>query len=432
MSEVKIVKTACQASHCECGVLVHVKDDKVIKIKGDPEHPMNRGKLCPKGLAYTQLLYHPHRLKYPLKRMGKRGGANWQRISWDEALDTIVSRFTKIKEKDGPLSLATSCGTQPRGTFTSTKRLAYALGTPNAALPGHICFIPSIIAELATYGTFITAEVGPDYQNANCILVWGANPLVAHPPRGRDILDAKKRGAKLIVIDPRQTKLAAKADFWLQIRPGTDAALALGMMHIIVNERLYDKEFVNKWCVGFEKLAERLQEYSPDRISKITWIPEVEIRRATIAYATTKPATFHHRAALEQNLNASQTCRAMALLVALTGNIDIKGGNVFPSYPPGFMTRADLLTETPIARELAEKCIGARTLPLYSGPDSPLQNAHTPLLIKAMLTGKPYPIKALYATTSNILINSENTKYVWEALHQLEFMVVADFFMTPT
>ena len=425
------IKSACQACHCECGVFVTVEDGKVLKIEGDPDHPINRGKLCVKGIVYDQLLYSPDRLKYPLKRSGERGQGQWQRISWDEALDTIAARFQEVRAKYGPLSLAASFGTQPRGTFTSTIRLANALGTPNVTGPAHVSLGPAIIAEFATYGPCITAEVGPDYANARCILIWGANPLVAHPPRGWEIVAAKKRGAKLIVVDPRRTNMAAKADLWLQIRPGTDAALALGMMNIIINEKLYDKEFVDKWCVGFEQLARRVQEYPPERVSEITWIPTNMIREAAILYATTKPAAFHHRAGFEQNLNAVQTCRATTLLVALTGNIDVKGGNVFPNYPTGFMTRMDLMKEAPIARELAEKRVGAKEFPLYSGPDSVLHLAHTSLLIKAMMTGEPYPIKALF-TTNNLLMTSEDTRYVWEALQKLDFMVAVDFFLTPT
>ena len=425
------IKTVCQASHSECGVLVHVEDGQIVEIEGDPDHPMNRGKLCPKGIVYTQLLYHPDRLKYPLKRAGERGEGKWQRISWDEALDTIASRFKEIRGKHGPLALSAAFGTQPRGTFTSTIRLAHALGTPNVTGPAHVSLGPAIIAEYATYGPCITAEVGPDYLNAECILVWGANPLMAHPPRGWDIIEAKRRGAKLIVVDPMLTNMAKRADLWLQVRPGTDAALALGMMNIMFNEGLYDKEFVDEWCIGFEELAERAREYTPERVSEITWVPEEDIRRAVRLYATKKPAAFHHRSGFEQNLNSVQTCRATAMLVALTGNIDVKGGNLFPNYPPGFMTRVDLMKEAPIARELAEKRVGAKEFPLYSGPDSPFQLAHTSLMIKAMLTGEPYPIKALF-TTTNSLMNTENTGYVWEALRNLEFLVAVDFWLTPT
>jgi thiosulfate reductase/polysulfide reductase chain A len=432
-TEVKIIKTCCQASHSECGVLVHVKDGKVIKIEGDPDHPFNKGKLCIKGVAYKETLYHPDRNLYPKKRIGEPGEGKWVRISWDEALDIIASRFRTIKQEYGPLSICTELGTQPRGNFSSTTRLAYALGSPNAGCNAHICFAPSVIAEWATYGSFVTAEVGPDYSNANCVLIWGANPLVSHPPRGRDILEAKNKGAKLIVVDPRYTKLASKADLWLQIRPGTDNALALSMMNIIINEKLYDDRFVHNWCVGFEKLAQRVQDYPPERVSEVTWIPEEQIRKAARMYATIRPAALHHRVALEMNINSFQSCRSAAILIALTGNFDVKGGNVVPCYPPGFLTRPYLIREAgeALGRELGEKRLGADELPLFSGPDSPFQSVYVPTMIKAMLTGKPYPVKALF-TVVNPLLSCENTKLVYSALRSLEFLVVVDFFMTPT
>ena len=246
----KIVRTICQGCHSECGVLVHVNRNKVTKIKPDPDHPSSRGYICVKGTHYADFTFHPDRLKYPLRRAGGKGEGKWERISWDKALDEIASRLTELKEKYDARSIGAFYGTAPRQSLLSNNLLASALGTPNVISTDlHLCFAPSMVAEIATVGYTVMMEEGPDYLSSKCILVCGGNPLVSHPPRGRDLLEGvKKNKAKLIVIDPRFTPLAAQADMWFRIRPGTDAALILGMLHTVISEELYDKVFVEKYC----------------------------------------------------------------------------------------------------------------------------------------------------------------------------------------
>jgi anaerobic selenocysteine-containing dehydrogenase len=411
-----------------------------MKIEGDPEFPMNRGFICVKGKVYHEFVHHPDRLKYPLKRIGGRGMGTWERITWDQALNEIAEKLTEIKEKYGPESIATIHGTGPRPSLYSTALLAYALGSPNVtSVDLHVCFAPSVVAEVCTYGHSVMMEVGPDYQNANCIVVWGANPVFSHPPRGEEIVIAKrKRNVKLIVIDPRRAPLASLADLWLQVRPGTDGALALGMINTIVEEGLYDEEFVEKWCYGFDKLREHVKRFPPEKVSEITWVPAEKIREAARIYATTKPAALHHRVAIEHSINSVQTCRALAIMIALTGNLDIKGGNVFPMKFDGYVSDGALLgvgKEGKAFRpspEVERKRLGSDMYPLISGIDAPLPFVNSLLLIDTILAGKPYPIKALICAGGNPVLNIENSKKVWEALKKLELFVVIDFFMTPT
>jgi anaerobic selenocysteine-containing dehydrogenase len=260
-------------------------------------------------------------------------------------------------------------------------------------------------------------ESGPDYLNSDCIVVMGGNPLASHPARGVEVLEAKrKRGTKLIVIDPRRTELASKADLWLQIRPGTDVALALGMIKTIIDEELYDKAFVEKWCHGFEALRERAQEYPLEKVAELTWVPADKIRDAATLYAKTKPAAMHHRVAIEHNLNSVQTCRALAILVALTGNLDIPGGNLFPMSLEGYVPQASLW-EAPRFKpdpEVDKKRIGSESYPLASGADAVFPFVVGPLANDAIRTGKPYPIKALFCSGGNPIVNSQNVKRVWE------------------
>jgi anaerobic selenocysteine-containing dehydrogenase len=397
---------------------------------------MNRGFTCVKGRAQPGFIHHPDRLKYPLKRTGDRGAGRWDRVSWDEALDGIAKQLTQVRDSYGALSIASIHGTGPRASLCSAL-LPYMLGSPNRiSVDLHICLVPSLVAEHATFGTSVMMEEGPDYRNARCIVIWGGNPVASHPARGQEVLEAKrKKGARLIVIDPRRTLLASEADLWLRIRPGTDAALALGMLRVIVEENLYDRSFVEKWCVGFDELRKRVREFTPEKVSEITWISPRDVVEAARIYASTAPAVLHHRVAIEHNINSAQTNRALCILIALTGNIDIEGGNLIPKHIDGYIPSIALSGAGPWlrpAREVEEKRIGATEFPLIAGPDAPLPFVPSPLALDAMLTGRPYPIKALYCAGANPIINVQNSKKVLRALQTLDLFVVTDYFMTPS
>ena len=426
----RIVRTVCQGCHPECGVLVEIEDGKVTKIEGDPKHPFSRGSICQKGREYYKFTYHPDRVKYPLKRAGNKGEGKWETITWEQALREIAAKVNEVKNKYGPSSIAVMHGTGPRASPPASHHLANSLGTPNVvSVDLHICMVPAKVGDILTFGESISMEQGPDYLSSKCILVCGANPLISHLPRGMDILEAKqKHQAKLIVIDPRRTVLASKADLWLQVRPGTDGALILALINVIIGEHLYDKEFVDQWCCGFDKLASRVQEYAPERVQTITWIPADKIRAAARMYATIKPASLHQRVAVNQNISSTQTSRALAVLMALTGNLDVAGGNLFPTPMEG------LSPESPykIDKESDEKRIGSKEYPLISGPEAPWKFVHGALAIEAMLTDRPYPLKLLFCFGGNPVMVMPDTKKVWEGLKRLELFVVSDFFITPS
>jgi anaerobic selenocysteine-containing dehydrogenase len=228
--------------------MVHVKDGKVIRIAGDPESPISRGTLCPKGIASIQLAYHPDRLVYPLKRKGAKGEGKWERISWDEAYDILTTKMKTYKEKYGAESIVLGYGTG-RDNEAFIYRFANLLGTPNVLTAGHMCYGPRVSTSIITCGNLPVC----DYEgNPKCIMVWGNNAIISNPDEynGVYLSGALKEGAKLIVVDPRFTKLADRSDLWLQLRPGTDVALALGMLRVMIEEGLYDKEFVERWVYG--------------------------------------------------------------------------------------------------------------------------------------------------------------------------------------
>jgi anaerobic selenocysteine-containing dehydrogenase len=431
----KIVRTVCDRCHCECGVLVHVVDGKAVKIEGDPDHPINEGSMCAKGLAALQAVYHPDRILYPLRRAGQRGEGKWQRISWDVALDTVATKFKETLERYGPESITWSWGdAASHNTWISKQAWLTAMKAPNHLhSDAHYCFYPVGLANRATFGEMVTSEGSPDYKNSRCIMIWGGNPVMSHPCPARDMMIGKRKGAKIIVVDPRFTETASKADLWLQIRPGADDALALSILNVIINEELYDKEFVDKWCLGFEPLKERVERYTPRWASEITWIREEEIIQAARMFATNKPASMHTRMGVCMSTNTVQTIRAISILLAICGNLDIEGGNIFKRFPKGYRSRREIPhQELRLPPEVEDRKIGAKEFPLFSGSHSLVGNlSHPPSVIHAMLTGKPYPIKALWVC-NDLLLCLEGARETREALMNLDFMVGSDFFMTPT
>ncbi|MBI2860003.1 MAG: molybdopterin-dependent oxidoreductase [Chloroflexi bacterium] len=435
-AEAEVVRTVCQSCHCGCGVLVHLREGRIIKIEGNPEHPLNEGIICPKGMTSWQVVYHPDRLKYPLKRAGARGENRWQRISWDEALDTIAEKLKDILKTDGPMAIAGTFGGKPTRIRNAMHSLINSLGSPNSGYSdASFCWGPYPVAEVNTYGGYTFTEMNADARNSNCIIVWGGNPTQSHPTYGRLISNARARGAKLVVVDPRFTAIASKADVWLQVRPGTDAALALGMLNVIINEGLYDKEFVDRWCLGFEELKERVQQYPVEKVAEITWVPAEDIVRVARMYASTRPATIYARVAVETHLDSTQGMRALACLVAVTGNIDVKGGNVFSVYPRGFYSfhgqRRKWWREKANGDAEQEQRLGAREFPLLCGPNSPIGSPHPTTMVRSVLTGKPYPIKAWFVA-NNLLLCLPNSSEVYQALKKVDFLVVWELFMTPT
>ena len=433
----QIVKTVCSTCSCCCGVLAHVKDGKVIKIEGDPDHPNNSGNLCIKGLAGIELLYHPDRLNYPLKRAGKRGEGRWERISWDEALDQIADRLREIKEKDGPEAICIARGGGMYSNIGMIGYFGYLLGTPNVMATSYICFQPHVTAVRATIGyaeaIHATEVVSHELLKSRCILLWAANPRESAPyPLGEGIFKVKSEGTKLIVVDPRPTDYAKIADFWLQIKPATDVALALGMIHVIINEELYDKDFVHQWTFGFDELKKHVQEYTPDNVSQITWIHAKDIVAAARMFAQTTPSSICQRVPLDQNCNAVQTSRAIVILNAICGNLDKKGGNLLPRAGRIKSDTEFFLQVNKLPRQVLEKRIGAKQFPLLSGPDAPPANVHPTLWADAVLKGEPYPIRAQITSARNWMLADQNTTIIEKVLKKIDFTVTLDLFMTPT
>jgi anaerobic selenocysteine-containing dehydrogenase len=415
--------------HGGCGTLLHVVGGRIFKIEGDPDSPLNRGRLCPKGAASLETVYHPDRLQHPLRRVGERGEGKWERVSWDEALDAIAAKLLEIKQTWGAEQIALGTGTG-RHHFHFVPRLANAIGTPNWCEPGTAqCFLPRINVSVMTYGDLMVCDYFGDVR-PECMLVWGHNPLNSGPDGelGFMLRDALKSKPRLVVVDPRETQLARRADVWLQLRPGSDDALALAMLHVIIEEELHDREFVSEWTVGFSDLRERVAPHTPEWAEPITWVPAEKIREAARLFARTRPATLEWGCAIEQTPNCIQTVRAVGLLPAITGNIDVPGGWVSGMHVIGLFPH---LNEA-LPPETRAKRLGADQFRVLGGEGAPLPSAHVPSVFRAMREGDPYPIRAFLVWGNNSLVTYANSHEIRESLLKLELLVVSDLYMTPT
>ena len=442
----------CGPCHIRCGLLVHLQGDKAVKVDGDPQHPVNKGATCIRGQRILEHLYHPDRVNFPLKRVGTKGGGKWQKISWNQALDEIASKISDIKTTSGAEALA-FCGGTYRTYMWASKRFFNLFGSPNLTGPGVICHCSSFAVESATYGTMAHS----DLRNAACIVIWGHTPSESVPiPEWQQIVTAKKNGVKLIVVDPRFTKTARIADIWLQIRPGTDAALMLGWLKIIIDEGLYDEDFVEKWTVGFDQLKDRIAAFTPERVSEITWIPKEKILEAARIYATTKPACLTWGLGCDkQGVNLTHVARARSILRAITGNLDVKGGDLISlSEPQGkVVSDGEMELNETLLPDQRRKQLGGGDYRLFSYPGwertSDAAGTMPPAYIRpptaamtaqanprtvwqAAIEGKPYPIKGMIVLAGNPLMSLTSTKLVHRALKRLELLVVMDYYMSPT
>lgn len=421
----RVVKSHCRMCHGGCGVIVYVKDGRVAKIAGDPECPINHGTLCSKGIASIELLYHPDRLTHPVRRVGKKGEGKWERISWDEALDTIAEKMLGYKAAHGAESVVLGYGTG-RENEAVIYRMANLFGSPNVLTAGHFCYGPRICTSIITCGSNPIA----DYENdPKCIVVWGNNLVISNPDcyKGEPFSQALSKGAKLIVVDPRLTRAAARADIWLQLNPGTDTALALGMANVIISEKLYDEEFVANYVHGWEPFVKRAAEYDPETMERITGVPKEKMIAAARMYATIKPGVIQWGVAIEQQVNCADNNRSLMALMGITGNIDAPGGQVLFKTPK-MRNASQFGAHKLLPKEQAAKRLGGENFRLAGN----FGIINPKYVWDAIITEKPYPVKMLFLISSNPLMTRANAREVFEALNKVEFMAVADFFLTPT
>jgi thiosulfate reductase / polysulfide reductase chain A len=426
-----VYPTTCWECSTCCGALATVEGGRVVDYAPNPEHPYSKGAFCIKGIRGAPgITYSPNRLLHPMRRMGARGEGRWARISWDEALTEMADKLAQVRQKYGPEAIV---GATSGAFFSRSVILALALrsmGSPNWMINQDLCGGCRAVSG-RTMGLNITR--GEDIENARCILIVGRNPSIADPVEWASIKAAKKRGARIIVIDPKRTPASQVADLGLAPRIGTDAALALAMVDVLIREQLCDQAFVAQWCHGFDELAERAAQYPLELAASITGVPTEQIVAAARMYAD-GPSTFVSGHGIDAFSAGVQTFRAYHCLVAISGNVDRPGGNMRMRTPGGFRNYIDLL-HMPMFRlplEVEQRTIGAERFPLWAGPRGWQTACHNPSVIEAMLTGKPYPVRALYASGVNIIVTYPNARRTIEALGSLDFVAVASHTMTPT
>lgn len=428
-----------------CGMKLHVKGGKLVSVEGDAEHPISQGRLCIRCLSLPEYVNHPQRITHPMKRsVDDRGKDKWQQISWDEAWDIIVPKVKQLTKDHGAESIVVFGGTGREACLYYYPLGFASLGTPNVCYPlsGWSCYGPRCAVadyilgagypEIDFAGTFPDRYDNPAYTLPKYIIEWGKNPLMSNPDGfyGHSLIDMMKRGTKMICIDPRITWLGTRAEHVCQLRPGTDTALALGFLNVIINEELYDHEFVGKWCYGFEELKERVQEYPPEKVEEITWVSKEKIREVARIIATNKPVGIQWGLAVDESPNGVQLGHCILSLEAITGNLDTPGG-ITLGAPAGLLGKWRVETRSNLSEELWDKRIGAKEWPALS---TALATTHPDETLDTLETDKPYKLRMGWFNSSNFITPTCSTQPErwYKALKKMEFNVVQDCFMTPT
>ncbi len=406
--------TGCALCYHSCGMEVTVDNGKVVEVAGQKDHPLNKGYLCPKGRAAIEHLYHPDRLKYPLKKVN----GSFERVSWDQALTEIAAKLGELSDKYDPSVNAFFCGSigvENVEMVSLTQRFKAALKTPNYFSVESICYRMRIRARQITFGKYPVEGL-----DSNLYLLWGHNPDASDFPLSLAMEENIRKGARVIVIDPRKIPIADRAEMYLPIRPGTDGALALALINVVIEEKLYDAEFVEKWTFGFDKLVPHIKKYTPEWAEPITSISAEDIRDLARRFATTKGASIYHGTCTQdQCANGSQTDRAMAILQVLTGNINVPGGWVI----------SPRLRLANITLPFPGKPLGADEYPLFYQ----LWNRKSPYGVMNMVPESvPEKIKSFIVVGGNPLVTMPDTNALTEAFKKLDLLVVYDQFLTET
>jgi len=457
----EVKKAVCEFCNPRCRHLVYSENGRLVNMEPDPSDPRSGQvwpptKACPRFIGTKEFMYHPDRLCFPLKRAGEKGEGKWEQISWEKAFDEIAQKLGDLREKYGAETLACHSGTY-RTTEWVHGRFMNLFGSANHVSPGNVCHTPCINTGAALLGwpplhrTFLRLEKDEKGKMlTGCVMLIGINPAHSRPHIWHSIKEGKKQGVKLIVIDPRKTETTELADIWLQLRPGSDTALLMSMINVIIEEDLYDKDFVEKWCHGFSELRERAKEYPPEKVAEISWIAADKIRETARFYAQNAPTVTMESMGLEQQSNAMAGIHAKFILSMITGSIDVPGGD-YMAGPARCINEAELECAERLSPEQKKKQIGtdrfrmigwpgrdailAHSTKIWKKPFSVVRvsaGAHHPLVYRAMLTGEPYPVRAMIGIASNPMVTQPNVKLIYKAIKSLDLYVVQDYWLTPS
>jgi anaerobic selenocysteine-containing dehydrogenase len=467
------VPTFCALCISRCGATAAVRNGVLVSLEPDPSHPTGQA-LCVKGKAAAELVYHRDRLRAPMRRTRPKTDPDpgWEPITWDEALDVTSSHLLRLAREHGPESVVFTAASPSTSALSDSvewlQRLRRAFGSPNLSASMELCGWGRYFATSYTYGTAVPAVYLPDLDSAGCILFWGYNPTVARLSHATATVAALRRGARLVVVDPRRAGLAARADEWLRVRPGTDAALALSLTHVMIERGWFDRDFVNRWTNGralvrlddgrllrdargepvagddlfgevevatsgapircktaFQVVADECRRFAPRTAAEICGVEAEQIERTARLLWESRPVAYYAWSGVEQQGDATQTARAIAQLHALTGSFDVRGGNVlFPSVPSNPIGGAELLAPAQRAKALglARRPLGPSRWEFVTSDD----------LYTGALESRPYRVRGVVGFGANVLLSQADGRRGREALTKLDFYVHADLFMTPT
>ncbi|WP_103343092.1 molybdopterin-containing oxidoreductase family protein [Amycolatopsis sp. CA-126428] len=451
------VATFCPLCVSRCGATATVDEGRLLALRPLPGHPTGQA-ICVKGKAAPEIVAHPDRLLHPLRRTAPKGAADpgWERIGWDEALATVAARLTAIAAESGPEAVVFGSASPSTSAMSDSAdwltRLRRAFGSPNLVSYMELCGWGRHLATTYTWGEPVPGTYLPDLERAGCILYWGYNPSVSRLAHATATTAALRRGAKLVVVDPRRAGLASKAGHWLRVRPGTDAALALAITHEMIENDWYDSDFVTRWTNAswmvrtdtgellapgtpppdgvatrrvWDLIAEECARFTPDVAERITGVPADRITATTRLLWEARPVAFYTWSGLEQHSNATQTVRAIAQLYALTGCLDVPGGNVlFTPVPANPVDGMPLLSAGQRAKAIgvAERPLGPARFEFVTGED----------FYRAALDGVPYRARALVNFGANLVLAHGDSARGRDALGALDFFVHTDLFPNPT
>lgn len=424
-SQRRIVRAACPHDCPDtCAMLVTVEDGRAVKIQGADDHPTTNGFLCTKVNRYLERTYSPQRVLYPMKRVGEKGKGVFARISWGEAIETIAAKFRAVADEYGPQAILPYSYAGTMGLVqgqSMDRRFFHKLGA--SLLDRTIC----ASAGAAGYRVTIGASIGTDierFNEAKLILIWGSNPITSNVHLWPQVLEAKRKGAKVIAIDPYRSLTAEKCHEHIAPLPGTDGALALAMMHVIIKENLIDADYIEKYTLGFELLKERVLDYPPSRVAEITGVGEATIIKLAREYATTKPAAIRLNYGMQRHAGGGMAVRTIACLPALIGAWRDAAGGVLLStsgtYPVNTdaLERPDLIWNNP--RTINMSAVGDALLGELRKPDSTLEPLNP-------------PVKAIYVYNSNpVAVAPDSGKVIAGFKREDLFTVVHEIFQTDT
>ena len=414
-----VEQTLCRMCADRCAINLHLEDGRITGVTGVKGHPWNDGKICLKARAIPEMVHAPDRLRKPLKKVGK----DWQEIPLEQALDEIAWKMRKLSDTHGARCLSVwkgeAIGFAQQEAYA--RRFAQALGTPNYFSNDSACYCARQIAYRLVYGTGLV----PDHESSRCIVIWGSNPPASHPFATEKILAARKNGARLIVVDPRRSDIARRADLHAMLKPGSDGALAWGLINYLISNNLHAAGFLSEHSIGFEAVRDYARRFTLARTEKETGVPVRIIEEIARSLAEAAPSSLNLVGnGLEHHVNGTENIRAIAFIDAITGSIDQKGGSRIPESAGlqdlSLYKEIDLTHLNPF---------GSKKYPLLYRHH---QESHTMSGLTSILTGRPYRIRGMLLTAANPVLTNPAAAKVRQALEHLELLVVRDLFMSET